>query len=1529
VQLAVSDGTLSSTAQLTVNVTAPIPAPPVVALLTPQNAQQITAPIGVIGTVTTAGQNVGGPGSGWVLDYSLNTQDGASTQSWTVLASASYSFPGANASLGTLDPTVLLNGTYTLRLTATDNYGQTSVTTEPIMVSKNAKPGDFLLSFTDLSVPVAGLPITITRTYDSRDHGFHDFGSAWSLSVANVRIEKSGQLGKNWVEYGTGGGFSNFCLQTINNALVTATFPDGTQYVFQPVATPQCQQIVPMTAATIGFTELPGSPGTEGATLVPADGGQVLTDGSVPGNVNLVDYNAEPYNPTTFILTTRDGHQYTIDQTLGVTNMADANGNTLTISSTGIVSSTGKSITFTRDSLNRITQIADPNGNTLKYVYNASAPEGNGMLNTFTDGTGNTTTFYYGGQNFTPPPLSTIIGPNGVQVAASQYDATGHLIQLTDANGKPTNFAINETSQTETVTDRDGNPTTYTYDADGNILTETDALGKTSSYTYDPDDNKLSETNPLNETTTYTYDASDNRLSQADALGNTTKYSYNAAGQVLTVVDPLGHTTTNVYDSNGNLTSTTDANGKTTSSVYGANGLPTSVTDAAGNTTHFQYDGSGNLTQQTDALGNLSTYTYDANNNKLSQTVTRTVNGQPVAQTTGYKYDGNNRLTETDYPDGTKTQTQYNSIGKQSVTIDQLSRQTSYAYDNNGRLTTTTYPDLTTESTTYDANNNRLTSTDRAGHTTSYTYDADNRLTKTIYADQSFTQTNYDAAGRVSSTVDANGNSTTYGYDNAGRRTTLTDALSHVTTFAYDNSGNQTSVKDARQNTTQYQYDSLNRQIAVIYPDQTTSSTAYDNLGRVVSKTDQAGKVTGYGYDALGRLTSVTQDAVQGGLNLLTQYGYDEVGNRVSQTDANNHTTTYQYDTLGRRVGRTLPAGQSESYVYDAAGNLKSKTDFNDKTTTYAYNTSNRLLSKTPDASFNANPITFTYFPNGLRQTMSDVSGAYTYGYDNRNRLTSKVTPFGTLSYTYDAGGNLLTLKSSNAGGASDTYTYDQLNRLSTVTDASGATTYAYDAVGNLQNFTYPNGVTHAYSYDTLNRLTQVGAAKNASSISNYAYTLGLAGNRLTVAELSGRTVNYGYDSLYRLTSEAVSNDPNNHDGTTSYLYDAVGNRQQLLVNGVTANSYTYDADDRLGSDHYDADGNTINSLGTANTYDFENHLATHGGVTIVYDGDGNRVSQTVGGVTTSYLVDTINPTGYAQVVDELQSGAVTRTYSYGSERISETQTLNSALTTSFYGYDGHGSVRQLTSSTGAVTDTYDYDAFGNIVNQTGSTPNNYLFAGEQYNGALGLYYNRARYLNTTTARFWTMDTYEGDPKSPLSLHKYLYATDDSVDLSDPTGRTPSNFVYGQMVHDAIGEDFLSEGGNRYYDDSINAILGVSVPAGSLRPDLVDRNTEEVYEIKPIDSSALGYTQLAGYLIVLNRYDPLKRVWVPGSSYIPPTPIPLDGLTVAFVSPPLGGVIIYQVFNGAEILALAAIAIKASVPDLSLDLGVATLEAAF
>lgn len=52
----------------------------------------------------------------------------------------------------------------------------------------------------------------------------------------------------------------------------------------------------------------------------------------------------------------------------------------------------------------------------------------------------------------------------------------------------------------------------------------------------------------------------------------------------------------------------------------------------------------------------------------------------------------------------------------------------------------------------------------------------------------------------------------------------------------------------------------------------------------------------------------------------------------------------------------------------------------------------------------------------------------------------------------------------------------------------------------------------------------------------------------------------------------------------------------------------------------------------------YPNGVATRytGGVKLVYDGDGDRVKETVAGTTTSYLVADQNLTGYAQVLDEL-----------------------------------------------------------------------------------------------------------------------------------------------------------------------------------------------------------------------------------------------------------------------------------------------------
>jgi len=410
-----------------------------------------------------------------------------------------------------------------------------------------------------------------------------------------------------------------------------------------------------------------------------------------------------------------------------------------------------------------------------------------------------------------------------------------------------------------------------------------------------------------------------------------------------------------------------------------------------------------------------------------------------------------------------------------------------------------------------------------------------------------------------------------------------------------------------------------------------------------------------------------------------------------------------------------------------------------------------------------------------------------------------KAGPAPTLNYTYDAHGNTLTIASSNTNGASVTYAPDALNRLSTVTDnrlaaqgvANPLTTYSYDPAGNMSGYSYSaDGLQSTYGYDTLNRLSGVTWQKSGTTVSSFAYTPYPAGNVHTVTELSGRNVSYAYFNNYMLQSETIASDPGGNNGQETYTYDAVGNRKTVsstIPSLPGGNSYSYDVNDRLTTDTYDNNGNTISSSGISYTYDFENKLLMKGAVVMVYDGDGNRVSETVGSTTTKYLMDTLNPTGYSQVMDELVNGSVTRTYAYGLRPISENQLIGSTWTPSFYGYDGHGNVRFLANSAGTVTDTYTFDAFGAQIASTGTTPNPYLYSGERFDSSLNLYHLRARYYNMLTGRFETMDPGKetccalrasqiGNVFDPATLHKYVYAKNNPVNWTDPSGRAIEDY---------------------------------------------------------------------------------------------------------------------------------------------------------
>ena len=256
-----------------------------------------------------------------------------------------------------------------------------------------------------------------------------------------------------------------------------------------------------------------------------------------------------------------------------------------------------------------------------------------------------------------------------------------------------------------------------------------------------------------------------------------------------------------------------------------------------------------------------------------------------------------------------------------------------------------------------------------------------------------------------------------------------------------------------------------------------------------------------------------------------------------------------------------------------------------------------------------------------------------------------------------------------------------------------------------------------------------------------------------------------------------------------NYTLGPTGNRtsETSSLPGISSGSWpVYNADDQqIPSESYDLNGNvTRTANGNSYTYDSQNHMMTASGngksISMIYDAFGNRVAKTVSGVTTQYLVeDDVNPTGYPQVIEELSgpigAGVITRTYTYGLQRISENLspalTGSNVWTPSFYVYDGAGSVRQLTNSAGVVTDEYEYDAYGNSFTKQGTTPNNYLYRGEQYDSDLGLYYLRARYYNPATGTFMSRDPEDGYIDDPASLHKYLYANGEPENGFDPTGR--------------------------------------------------------------------------------------------------------------------------------------------------------------
>ena len=94
-----------------------------------------------------------------------------------------------NGKVATFDPTTLANDSYVIRVRAIDAGGLITAEAVTVNVNANAKLGQFSLEFTDLSVPLVGIPIQVLRQYDSlhaNEQG--DFGFGWKLGFVDGDI---------------------------------------------------------------------------------------------------------------------------------------------------------------------------------------------------------------------------------------------------------------------------------------------------------------------------------------------------------------------------------------------------------------------------------------------------------------------------------------------------------------------------------------------------------------------------------------------------------------------------------------------------------------------------------------------------------------------------------------------------------------------------------------------------------------------------------------------------------------------------------------------------------------------------------------------------------------------------------------------------------------------------------------------------------------------------------------------------------------------------------------------------------------------------------------------------------------------------------------------------------------------------------------------------------------------------------------------------------------------------------------------
>ncbi len=979
------------------------------------------------------------------------------------------------------------------------------------------------------------------------------------------------------------------------------------------------------------------------------------------------------------------------------------------------------------------------------------------------DGSGNALVHEENGStiSFAPNGSGGYQGPTRVLATLVKNGDGSYTLNRRDQ----THLTFNSGGQLIKETDRNSYATTLTYSG-GNPVTVTDPASRTLSLGWSGG-RVTSVTDPNvtpSRSVQYQYnDGAGNLTDVIDVNGGHWQYSYDGSHRMTVMKDPKCYATTgcpgvqNSYDSNGRVQWQKDQLNRQTTFSYGTN--QTTVTDPKGNITVFKYqsneliariDGYGTgsaattyytydlntlgVASITDPNGHVSTNSYDASGNVLTHT-------DALGRTTTYTYDQMNDLLTVTDPLGVKTTNVYNGNGNLTSTSRPLTgtSQTQTTTDNYadtnhpGDVTSMVDPDNKTWTYGYDGYGNRNSVTDPLGDKSTSVLNADSWMTSSV-----------SPKGNVTGCGCASQYTSTYAYNAFGQLTTQTDPLGHGTTRHYDADQNMDTFTDGDGNLTTYVYDVANEQTQIKRADtpQTTLTTDYNPDGTVLDQKDgKNSAVLTFAYDAVRRVVSST-DA----LGNVTSFTYDGAGNRLTKQDPGGNcaatpktgctTVTYDaanqlktitysdgltpnvtgitYDGDGQRTGMTDGTGAS-AWVWDSLHRLSSYTNGNGAQVQYVYNLRNL-------------PTTVTY-PGSLNVTRA---------YDNAGRSTSVQDWLSnTTSFGYDPNSNLVTETLPSGTGVVDTLTFDAANRLMAISDVKGGSTtmlsatYTRDNANQLTSDSSAPSATGSYHYTALNQVCYAGSSSMNGCSSPptgstpYAYD---AADNLTQSGSNQQTSNSADELCWTATTSGSCTSP--PSGATTYTFDTRGNRTTVTPPSGGATTLNYDQANRL------------TAYGTNATY--------------AYNGDGLRMSKTVGGSTSQFVWD-----GAARFPVLLKDASTAYVYGFGGLPLEQVN----GSTVLWLHQDQLGSTRMVSDSSGASQATYTYGPYGNVTASSGTITNPMRFASQYQDSESGLYYLRLRYYDFGTGQFISQD-----PIGSVTRQQYNYGLDNPLNMTDPTG---------------------------------------------------------------------------------------------------------------------------------------------------------------